>query len=223
MEAAPPQRCRGTLREAGVYPQQIMNRLQRATRETFRALGINIPTALLAILAVVVKVAVVDSLSTSEVDTPTEPSLWAVEFIPWPASLAIVFVLFFAWNIVRIARRDRSVRAHQRMVTESATSVDDQMKLFLRNALGNPSYGVAKCYAFGSVVRSDQTRDVDIIIQFDSSKRARVRACRDRLRTIESRFHEFYDLKLHVQTFLSGEDAALDRFLDDAGQHERIM
>ena len=97
------------------------------------------------------------------------------------------------------------------------------MKSFLRNALSNPWYGVAKCYAFGSVVGKYPTRDVDIIIQFDSSKRGRVRNCRDRLRNIERSFQEFHGLELHVQTFLATENEALHRFLNDAGQHQRLV
>ena len=108
------------------------------------------------------------------------------------------------------------------MAAEIAASVDDQMKSFLRNSLKNPSYGVAKCYAFGSVVRLDPTRDIDIIIQFDTSKPRQVRIYRDRLRKIETLFQEFHDRKLHVQTFLCTENEALHRFLNDAGAHERI-
>ena len=109
------------------------------------------------------------------------------------------------------------------MDAASAASVDDQMKSFLRNALSNPWYGVAKCYAFGSVVEQYPTRDVDIIIQFDSSKQRQVRTYRDRLRNIERSFQEFHGLDLHVQTFLSAEDEALHRFLNDAGMHGCIM
>ena len=97
------------------------------------------------------------------------------------------------------------------------------MKLFLRNSLKNPCYGVAKCYAFGSVVGRYPMRDVDIVVQFDSSQQGRVRICRDRLRNIESSFQEFHGLKLHLQTFLSDEDDAVDRFLNRAGAHERIV
>ena len=96
------------------------------------------------------------------------------------------------------------------------------MKSFLRNALNDPWYGVAKCYAFGSIVGQYPTRDVDIIIQFDSSKQGQVRAYHDRLRNIESSFQEFHGRKLHLQTFLSTENEALHRFLNIAGPHERI-
>ena len=113
--------------------------------------------------------------------------------------------------------------AQLRMAAESAASVDEQMKLFLRNALCDSWYGVAKCYAFGSVVGQYPTHDVDVIIQFESSKERLVRIYRHRLRDIESSFQEFHGLKLHVQTFLSGENEPLHKFLDDAGIHERII
>ena len=109
------------------------------------------------------------------------------------------------------------------MAAESAASVDNQMKSLLRNTLINPWYGVAKCYAFGSVVGQYPTRDVDIAIQFDSSRPGQIQIYRDRLRSVEGMFQEFYSLKLHVQTFLSNEDEALHTFLNDAGMHERIM
>ena len=200
-----------------------MDLLRRAARETVRALGINVPTALLAIFSVAIKVTVVDRLSAPEIDSLAGSLLWIVESIAWLTGVAAVFVLFLVWNILKVARRDRSVSAHLSMVAESAASVDDRMKSFLRNSLSNPCYGVAKCYAFGSVLQPHPTRDVDIVIQFDSSKRGRVRACRERLRNIESGFREFHGRELHVQTFLSNENAALDRFLNDAGRHESII
>ena len=96
------------------------------------------------------------------------------------------------------------------------------MKSFLRNVVQDPWYGVAKCYAFGSVLGDYPTRDVDIILQFNSSKESDVRTYRDRLRSVEGTFQEFHGLELHVQTFLSTEDEAQQRFLDRAGLHERI-
>ena len=109
------------------------------------------------------------------------------------------------------------------MAAEIDAFEDNQMKSFLRNSLGDPCYGVTKCYAFGSVVRQYPTRDVDIIIQFDSSKEGQVRVYRGRLRSVESKFQEFYDLKLHVQTFLSTENEGLDIFLSKAEAYERIL
>ena len=98
------------------------------------------------------------------------------------------------------------------------------MKSFLRNALQEEWYGIKRCYAFGSIVGGYQKRDVDIIIQFDSSQEREVRARRDRLRRLEGEFEEFYQgLGLHVQTFLSTEDDALQDFLGVAGAHERLI
>ena len=97
------------------------------------------------------------------------------------------------------------------------------MKSFLCKSFSEQWYGVAKCYAFGSVVGRYPTRDVDIVVQFDSSKQGPVRISRERLRNIESSFQEFYGLKLHLQTFLFDEDNALDRFLNRAGEYERIV
>lgn len=223
MEAVPTQHRRGVLSDTEVYPNRVMYLLRRAASETRRALGINIPTALLATSPIVLKVAIVDRLSTPEVDSPTGSPPWVIELTPWLVSFGAVFLVFFSVNILKVKQRDRSVAAHQRMIDESAASVDDRIRSFLRNSLSDPSYGVAKCYAFGSVVRSDPTRDVDIIIQFDYSERSRVRACRNRLRNIETSFEEFHGLKLHIQTFLSNENAALDEFLIVAGQHERLI
>ena len=109
------------------------------------------------------------------------------------------------------------------MTALTTASVDDQMKSFVRNNLRDPRYGVAKCYVFGSVVGQYPTRDVDIIIQFDSSNPGRIRTYRDRLRNVESSFREFYNLHLHVQTFLSVEDEALHEFLNGIGLHECLI
>ena len=135
----------------------------------------------------------------------------------------IVFVPLLLWNILKVMRRERAVNAHLRLAAELNASADEQIKSFLRNALSEPSYGVAKCYAFGSVVGQYPTRDVDIIIQFKSSEPSPVRRCRDRLRNVESSFQEFHGLRLHVQTFLSDENEVLVEFLEDAGKHERII
>ena len=153
-----------------------MDQLRRAAGETVRALGINVPTAILGMLTVGIKVTVVDSLSAPRAGSPAGSSLWVVESMAWILGAAIVFAPFLVWNIFKVKRRDRSIRAHQSMVEETAASVDDRMKSFLCNSLSRPSFGVAKCYAFGSVVRSDPTRDVDIVIQFDSSNRRHVRS-----------------------------------------------
>ena len=206
-----------------LYSHWVMDLLRRAAGETVRALGINVPTALLVILSFGIKITFVESLAAPRVDSPTGSSLWLVESMAWLASVAIVFVLFLVWKFLKVERRDRSVRAHKSLVAESAASVDDRMKSFLCNSLSNPSFGVAKCYAFGSVVRSDPTRDVDIVIQFNSSKRRHVRSYRERLRSVENRFREFHGLELHVQTFLFYENAALDEFLSIAGEHEQII
>ena len=200
-----------------------MNLLRRAASETVRTLGINVPTALLAIFCIGIKVTIVDTLSAPETGPVTGSVLWVVESIAWLAAVVVVFVLFLVWNLLKVARRERSVSAHLSMIAESVASMDDRMKSFLRNTLINPWYGVAKCYAFGSVVRQYPTRDVDIIIQFDSSQRGRVRTCRERLRNIERSFQEYHGLALHVQTFLFAENEALDRFLKNAGQHERLI
>ena len=149
--------------------------------------------------------------------------LWLIKSMAWIGASVAIFVPLLAWNILKLARRERSIDEQLRMAVENAVWVDDQIKSFLHNALSNPWYGVAKCYAFGSIVGRYPTRDVDVVIQFDSSKQGRVRICRERLRSIESSFQEFHCLKLHVQTFLLAENEALDRFLNKAGFHERIL
>ena len=135
----------------------------------------------------------------------------------------VVFVPLLVWNAFKVLQRERAVDAHMRLATELEASADEQMKLSLRNALIDPSYGVAKCYAFGSVVRDYPTRDVDVVIQYNSSERSSVRKSRKRIRHVESSFEEFHGLRLHVQTFLSDENKVLADFLADAGKYERII
>ena len=143
--------------------------------------------------------------------------------LAWLTAVVVVFVPFLVWNIFKVVRQVQAVSAHLRITAESEALADEQMKSFLHNALTDSWYGVAKCYAFGSVVQQYQTRDVDVIVQFNSSKPGRVRTYRSRLRNIESSFQEFHSMDLHLQTFLSDEDEALYRFLDDAGMHERLI
>ena len=145
--------------------------------------------------------------------------LFTVELL----AIVVAFLLFFGWNALKVARRDRSARAHLKLAAEIAASEDGEIKSFLRNTLANPHYGVTKCYVFGSVVGQYPTRDVDIVIQFGSSKPGQVRVCRDRLRSIERLFKEHHDRMLHVQTFLCTENEDLDRFLIKAGANECVM
>ena len=204
------------------YPDPVMNLLLKAANETVRELGLNVPTAVSVVLIIGFTIIFDRTFAAPETDSVTGFELWLIKSTAWLSAVVAVFVLHLAWNTFKVARQDRSTNEYLRMAAESDALVDDQIKSFLRNALSDPRYGVAKCYVFGSVVRQYPTRDVDIILQFDSSKRGRVRTYRYRLRDIESSFQEYHSLKLHVQTFLSTENEALHRFLNDAGLHERI-
>ena len=146
-----------------------------------------------------------------------------IKFITGFIALVVAFLLLLVWNIRVVIRRERDIKANLRMSEERADLEDNRIKSFLQNCLIDPCYGVAKCYAFGSIVRQYPTRDVDIVIQFDSSKECQVRAYRDRLRRVESNFEEFHELKLHIQTFLSSEDEALNGFLIRAEVYETIL
>ena len=205
------------------YSYLVMNLLRMAVKETVRALGLNFPTALVVVFSIGFSIIIVPVVPTPETASVPGFVLWLYRATAYLIAILVVFLLFLVWNTARVAHRDLSVSAHLRMVTEIDASADDRMKSFLRNALSDPCYGVAKCYAFGSVVGQYPTRDVDIVIQFDSSEQGQVRTYRDRLRSVESRFQEFHGLVLHVQTFLSTEDEALDIFLDYAGLHERLI
>ena len=124
------------------------------------------------------------------------------------------------WKVVR---RERDVQAQLDLATGIANSLDDQMKQFLQSCLANPEYGVYRCFVFGSVIGKYPTRDVDVIVQFNSFKESQIRLYRGRLRKVESSFHEFYKLKLHLQTFVSIENDELDGFLNDTGLYEQIL
>ena len=200
-----------------------MSILRRAANETVRELGLSVPSVSKVILGIGFSTIVAAFFPVPESESVPDFVPWLIKSIAWLLSVVVVFVLFWALNVHKVARRDRSASAHLEMTAEIAASKDDQMKTFLRNALNDRWYGVARCYAFGSVVAQYPTRDVDIIIQFDSSNERQVCICRDRLRKIESSFEEFYRLKLHVQTFLSTENKALDRFLIKAGVHQSII
>ena len=152
-----------------------MTLLRRATQETVRQLGFNVPTAVMAILCIGFTIAIVATCSASEASDPKTESvagflLWLLKSLAWIGAWIVVFVTLLVWNIVKVARRGKVISEKLRMAADSAIWRDEQMKLFLRNSLKNPCYGVAKCYAFGSVVGRYSMRDVDIVVQFDSSK-----------------------------------------------------
>jgi predicted nucleotidyltransferase len=200
-----------------------MRLLKRAGFETTRALGLNVPTAVK--IAFFVLLSLIVRPITENPDTASSEGLdrGIAEFLPWLASLLIVFTFLLVWNCVKLARQDQSTREQLKMNTDHDRSVDDAMILFLSNVLMDTWFGIARCYAFGSVVRRDRTRDVDIIIQFSSSKAAKIRIYRYRLRSIEKSFQEYHDKKLHIQTFLSTEDAELQIFLQETGAYKLIM
>lgn len=200
-----------------------MNILRRIGKETLRELGLNVPTIFAVFLGAVIWFIVAAILSVPEFDSIKGFVLWVLQPIAAPTALAVAFVLFFGWNVLKVTRWDRSALAHLELTNKSIALMDDQMKAFLNNTLKNPVYGVARLFVFGSVVALHPTRDVDIIIQFNSSKPNEVRTRRDRLRNIESLFQEFYGLQLHVQMFLSSQNEALSKFLNVAGAHEQII
>lgn len=200
-----------------------MNLLWRAAKESARELGINVPTAITTLLGIGFTVALVSNLRTPAIDSLEEFVVWLIESIAWLASVVVVFVPLLVLNFVKVVQRDRSARASLELAASSSALVDDRIKSFLKNNLADSHYGVAKCYLFGSVVRRDPTRDVDTVIQFDTSKPGQVRTYRDRLRSIEQLFQEHHGLMLHVQTFLSSENEALDRFLVKAGVNECVF
>ena len=174
------------------YPHLKMNLLRRAASETLRELGLNVPTAVSVLLAIAFTTILFGTFSNPDSDFVTGFVLWMIQSFAWLLAIVVVFVLLFAWNTFKVARRDQSARAHLILAAEIAASEDGQMKSFLRNNLLDPHYGVTKCYVFGSVVGQYPTRDVDIVIQFDSSKPGQVRVYRDRLRSIERLFEEHH-------------------------------
>ena len=205
-----------------------MKLLRQAAHESVRQLGINVPTAGMVILCIGFTIGIIAIYSGPEASDPETESVegflvWLLKSLAWMGAWVTVFVILLVWSIIKVARRGKDITEQLRMAADSAAWRDDQMKSFLCKSLSEQLYGVAKCYAFGSVVGRYPTRDVDIVVQFDSSKQGPVRISRERLRNIESSFQEFYGLKLHLQTFLFDEDNALDRFLNRAGEYERIV
>ena len=200
-----------------------MSLLGRTTTETIRQLGINFPTVLTTVLVIGVSIAIAPYLFPPETDSATGFLMWILECTVLLVAYVLAFVPLFARTLFQIRRRDQDLRAHLEMEAEGTAWEDVQMKIFLRNALRDPWYGVRRCFVFGSILGKYQTRDVDIVIQFASSQEGEVRSYRKRLRMIEKEFRELYNLELHLQTFLSSEDAYLDDFLNDIGTHDSIF
>lgn len=200
-----------------------MNLSKRAITETARELGFNIPTVATVVLGIALSIIAGEAFDISESDTVSGFQLWLIRSGAWVITISVVFTLRLVWNILQISRHDRTVRDNLEFTANLAESIDHGFMSFLRNELHDSKYGVARCYAFGSVVREYPTRDVDIIVQFDSSQERKIRTYRHRLRTVEKSFQEFYSRQLHVQMFLSDEDECLQRFLEVAEHYERIF
>ena len=200
-----------------------MNALRNAAVESVRALGINVPTMLTGMLGIGLSILIAVNLADPDTDSVTGFMRWLVESIARFTAVVLVFAPLLVWNFIKAMRREQSIKAKLEMVADIAASKDDRMKSFLQNALGSPFYGIAECYVFGSVVRRDPTRDVDIVVKFDTTEEGLTRIYRDRIKNIEENFKEFHDLELHLQTFLSDQDENVRNFLKVAGEHERII
>ena len=210
------------------YLDRMMRLLRQAAHEAFRQLGINVPTAVMAILSIGLTIAIIATISGPEASDPKTESvagfiLWLLKSVAWMGASVAVFLVLWLWNVLKVARRTKVIGEKLKMAVKSEAWRDDQMKLFLCKSLKDQCYGVAKCYVFGSVVRRDKTRDVDIVVQFESSEQGPVRTYRNRLRNIENVFQDYFGVKLHLQTFLCDEDGSLDGFLERAGTYERIV
>ena len=200
-----------------------MNFLRRAANETVRELGLSFPAVAKVVVGLGFSTTVAVIVPVPETESVPVFIPWLLKSVAWLLSIVVVFIVFCALNVRKVASRDQTARANLELAADSAVLVDDRIKSFLSNNLMDPHYGIANCYVFGSVVGTYPTRDVDVVIQFDSSKPSQVRIYRDRLRGIERIFEEHYDRMLHVQTFLSTENEDLRRFLVRAGEYECVM
>ena len=200
-----------------------MNLLRNAVVESVRTLGINVPTILTGMLGIGLSILIAVNLADPDTESVSEFMRWLIESIARFTTVVLVFGPLLVWNFIKAMRREQSIKAKLEMVADTAASKDDRMKSFLRNALASPHHGVAECYVFGSVVRRDPTRDVDIVIKFTTADEGLTRIYRERIRDIEKNFKEFHDLNLHLQTFLFDQDDNVCNFLKVAGEHERII
>lgn len=199
-----------------------MELIQKSASETRRTLGVNLPTIIIVFLSPAISIFLYYALPIPVSDNLSGFIRWLVPIIIWAITMVIAFPALLVWNALRIMHQDRIVKAQVALALQTTKLRDDQMKSLLRSAMRNPWYGVSKCHAFGSIVRDYPTRDIDVVIQFNTSERKQVRIYRNRLRSFESTFRETYRQNLHVQTFLSEETAALQRFLNRAETHERL-
>lgn len=199
-----------------------MHLFKRSLLETARGLGVNLPTTLTLAVGIGLAVLLFFEPQVAVTEDASASSDWLV-ILMRVFAIAIVSVPLLIWNTIKIARQDRIIKERLVMESQSANERDIRMKNFLRNVLSNPWYGIAQCYAFGSVVAHYPSRDVDIIVQFDSSTERRVRTLRGRLRQVEQLFHEHHQTRLHPQFFLGNEDESLANFLVRAGNHERLL
>ena len=197
--------------------------VRTALRETRQQLGLNVPTTLTTALTIGLTLALHNKFTKPDPDSISSIALWSIESVGWCLAVTGVFLIWVLLNLERARRRHRCIEASLLLEAELAESADQRLKRFLGNSLSQAAYGVARCFAFGSVVRDHPTRDVDVVIQFSTSNPNEIRLNRQRLREVERSFNQVYGHRLHLQMFLRSEDEELQDFLTRAGDYERLF
>jgi len=160
-----------------------------------------------------------------------DPNFNAYEALP-PIAAGFVALIgtYFVLNLAEFASRWGDAGAQLRSEDEAARQresmqggADQYMKNWLRAALADPQLGVAFAAAFGSVVRNDPTRDVDVIVQLAGAGRRDLRNRTIAIKRMAKPFMEIYGLPLHLQFFSVNEMRDMTDFVGRTGHVEVLF
>jgi hypothetical protein len=138
-------------------------------------------------------------------------------------ALALSNLAAFLRNVGKAGARMGADREEASQTALITTSKDAGMLRWVADALTAAGAHVAFAAAFGSVLASFPTRDVDVIIQFSPVADSTIRKSSGALKGVCRTFRAEFGLGLHIQTFAYEETDALVAFVLRAGKVEVLI
>jgi predicted nucleotidyltransferase len=167
------------------------------------------------------------TLITAPRGTPVDRR--AVGF-PLAAGVVALAVTFIVINLIELSVK--CVKAGPRLRIEGdiqrqdsliATAQDTTFKDWLTQQFGRTEFHVCLAAVFGSVTRAYPTRDVDVVVQIESTSDRHIRKLGLRLKELGRTFEAEFGLPLHLQLFASTETNELLDFAVRAGSLDILI
>lgn len=180
-----------------------------------------LPSAVAAFVTYVV------TLLAAPKGTPLDKRAVGFPLIAGVLALAATFIVVngieFAIRFVQSGPQLRIEDDHSHQTSLIKSSQDAVIKGWLRQHLAHPRFHVLFAAAFGSITRSYETRDVDVVIQLKPASDTQIRRDGLRLKRLSRTFEAEFDLPLHLQLFTSDETRAILDFAARAGSVEALI